>query len=115
MNKIILILNKRFSFSGKLYRFIKFIVMPLITGDKYRKLVIKDKIRINLLISNKLKTLKGIMNRIETQEDKLMAKSKRTVLDSMIVPSCKSIFKTKNITDPFLAILRKSKLGSFSK
>lgn len=106
MNKVIVILNKRFTFSGKLYRFIKFIVMPLILSDSYKKTVMLDKIRVNLLIGNKLKSLGTIMNRIEHEKDKLEAKTKRTVLESMIVPSCKSIFKTRASADPFLAILR---------
>ena len=110
MNKIIGILNRRFSFSGKLYRFIKFIVMPLISGDKYIRTVIKDKIRINLLVGNKLKVLGAILNREDQTEDKLMAKTKRTVLESMIVPSCKSIFKDEAVSDPFLAVLRQKAL-----
>jgi hypothetical protein len=105
-NKIVTILNKRFTFSGKLYRFIKFIVMPLILSDGYTRKGIRDKIRVNLLISNKLKALSSVLNRQEKEVDKLEAKTKRTVLESMIVPSCKSIFKQSDKVDPFLALLR---------
>lgn len=107
MNKIIIILNKRFTFSGKLYRFIKFIVMPLILSDGYIRMDMSDKIRVNLLISNKLKVLAQVLNREEKMVDKLEAKTKRTVLESMIVPSCKSVFKEPEINDPFLAMMRK--------
>jgi hypothetical protein len=106
MNKIISILNKRFTFSGKLYRFIKFIVLPLILSDGYTRKEFRDKIRVNLLISNKLKVLASVLNREEEVVDKLEAKTKRTVLESMIVPSCKSIFKEPDKVDPFLAMLR---------
>ena len=41
MNKIMIILNKRFSFSGRMYRFIRFIVRPLIMGDTYTRNQIK--------------------------------------------------------------------------
>ena len=105
-NKIITILNKRFTFSGKLYRFIRFIVMPLILSDGYTRKEFRDKIRVNLLISNKLKVLAQVLNREDKIVDKLEAKTKRTVLESMIVPSCKSIFKEPDKTDPFLAMLR---------
>ena len=105
-NRIVAILNKRFTFSGKLYRFIRFIVMPLILSDGYTRKGIKDKIRINLLISNKLKSITTSINREEKEVDKLEAKTKRTVLESMIVPSCKSIFKQSGKVDPFLAMLR---------
>lgn len=106
MNKIIIILNKRFSFSGKLYRFIKFIVMPLILSDSYTRTQMLDKIRVNLLLGNKIKVLSYAINREEKQVDKLEAKTKKTVLESMIVPSCKTIFKNSTRVDPFLAALR---------
>ena len=109
MNKIITILNKRFTFSGKLYRFIKFIVMPLILSEGYTRTDMSDKIRVNLLISNKLKVLSQVLNREEKIVDCLEAKTKRTVLESMIVPSCKSIFKDPVSKDPFLSMLRKNK------
>lgn len=107
MEKIVIILNKRFTFSGKLYRFIKFIVMPLILSDGYIRMDMSDKIRVNLLISNKLKMLAQILNREDKQVDKLEAKTKRTVLESMIVPSCKSVFKAPETKDPFLSLLRR--------
>ena len=110
MNKVISILNKRFSFSGKLHRFIRFIVMPLISGDSYTRKEIKDKIRVNLLVGNKLKVIGAILNREDKVEDKLVAKTRKTVLESMIVPSCKSIFKEVKSKDPFLAILRQKAL-----
>jgi hypothetical protein len=109
MNKIQFILNKRFTFSGKLYRFIRFLVMPVILDDSYQKKERPDKIRINLLLSNKLKTLTLFVNRIEKTTDKLEAKTKNTVLESMIVPSCKTIFKNTERVDPFLAMLRQKK------
>ncbi|OMJ79735.1 hypothetical protein SteCoe_20162 [Stentor coeruleus] len=112
MNKVIAILNKRFSFSGKLYRFIRFIVMPLISADSYTRKELKDKIRVNLLVGNKLKVLLAIMNRLETEDDKLKAKTKKTILESMIVPSCKSIFKKSMTSDPFLAVLRQKAVGT---
>ena len=107
MNKMIGILNKRFSFSGKLYRFIKFIIMPLILGDSYTKNVLRDRIRINLLVGNKIKVLSIHLNKTEPEEDKLVAKTRRTVLESMTVPGCKSIFKKVVVRDPFLAMVRK--------
>jgi hypothetical protein len=110
MNRIVLILNKRFSFDGKLYRFIKLVVMPLVQGDKYIKKEVKDKIRVNLLIGNKIKKLSQIIGREEQKEDKLIYKTKKTVLDSMTIPSCSSLFKKKKYYDPFLAVLRKGKL-----
>lgn len=106
MNSIIVILNKRFTFSGKLYRFIRFIVMPLIASDSYIRKDLKDMIRINLLLNNKLKFLSNILERKDRNKDKLEAKTKRTVLESMIVSSCKSIFKSSESSDPFLAALR---------
>ncbi|OMJ77538.1 hypothetical protein SteCoe_22869 [Stentor coeruleus] len=111
MNKVISILNKRFTFAGKLYRFIKFIVMPVIGADTYARKELKDKIRVNLLVGNKLKVLGAILNREESEDDKLQAKTKKTVLESMIVPSCKSIFKSKISADPFLAVLRQKAVG----
>jgi hypothetical protein len=80
--------------------------MPLILSDGYTRKGIRDKIRVNLLISNKLKALSSVLNRQEKEVDKLEAKTKRTVLESMIVPSCKSIFKQSDKVDPFLALLR---------
>lgn len=112
MNKVITILNKRFTFSGKLYRFIRFIVMPIISGDSYTRKELKDKIRVNLLVGNKLNVLTTIMNRIEHEDDKLKAKTKKTVFESMIVPSVKSIFKKSRTNDPFLAMLRQKAVGS---
>lgn len=112
MNKIIAILNKRFSFSGKLYRFVRFIIMPLISADSYTRKELKDKIRVNLLVGNKLKVLSAVMNRLESEDDKLKAKTKKTVLESMIVPSCKSIFKKSTTSDPFLAVLRQKAVGA---
>ena len=106
MNKIISIMNKRFSFTGKLYRFIRFIVMPLILSDAYERQENRDRIRISLLTSNKLKILAQVLNREDKVVDKLEAKTKRTVLESMIVPSCKTIFKEPEKDDPFLAMLR---------
>ena len=108
MNKIVMILNKRFSFSGKMYRFIRFIVMPLIMGDSYTRRELKDKIRVNLLVGNKLKSLSASMDKLShKEEEKLVAKTKKTILESMTVPGCKSIFKKSKTTDPFLAALRK--------
>ncbi|OMJ67004.1 hypothetical protein SteCoe_35962 [Stentor coeruleus] len=112
MNKIVTILNKRFTFSGKLYRFIRFIVMPIISGDSYTRKELKDKIRVNLLIGNKLNVLATIMNRVENEDDKLKAKTKKTVFESMIIPSVKSIFKKSKTNDPFLAMLRQKAIGS---
>ena len=106
VNKVLLILNKRFSFSGKLYRFVKFIVMPMILSDSYKRKEMRDKIRINLLLSNKQKMLTLALNGQEKIPDKLEAKTKSTVLESMIVPSCKTIFKSADKVDPFLALLR---------
>ena len=106
VNKILLLLNKRFTFSGKLYRFVKFIVMPMILSDSYRRKEMRDKIRINLLLGNKQKMLVLALSGKEKIPDKLEAKTKSTVLESMIVPSCKSIFKSADKVDPFLAILR---------
>jgi hypothetical protein len=104
--KVVVILNKRFTFAGKLYRFVKFIVMPMILSDSYQRKEMRDKIRINLLIGNKLKILSDFLNRKEKFQDKLEAKTKKTVLESMIVPSCKTIFKSPDKVDPFLALLR---------
>ena len=106
MNTTVFILNKRFSFTGKLYRFIRFVVMPLILSESYERQVNKDRIRISLLTSNKLKLLAQVLNREDKVVDKLEAKTKRTVLESMIVPSCKSIFKEPEQDDPFLVMLR---------
>ena len=107
MNKVIFILNKRFSISGKVHRFIKFIVMPLISADGYIRRGVKDKIRVNLLVGNKLKTISRIINREEPDENKLQAKTKKTVLESMIVSGCRSIFRKRKSNDPFLAVMRK--------
>lgn len=106
MNKIIVILNKRFTFAGKLYRFVRYLVMPLIASDSYIRKDLKDQIRINLLLNNKLKFLSNIIDRKERNVDKLEAKTKNTVMESMIVSSCKSIFKSSGTSDPFLAVLR---------
>ncbi|OMJ91621.1 hypothetical protein SteCoe_5767 [Stentor coeruleus] len=115
INKIVTILNKRFSFSGKLYRFIRFIIMPLICGDSYTKKELKDRIRINLLIGNKLKALNAVINQIEDEDNKFKANTKKTVLESMIVPSCRSIFRKPKASDNFLAALRKKAVVSKKK
>jgi hypothetical protein len=106
MNKILVLLGKRFTFTGKLYRFIRFIVMPLILSESYQRSENKDRVRISLLSSNKNKLLGQILNMEDKEVDKLEAKTKRTVLESMIAPSCKSIFKEPEQNDPFLAVLR---------
>jgi hypothetical protein len=112
---IVKILNKRFSFSGKLYRFIRFIIMPLICGDSYTRRELKDRIRINLLVGNKLKVLNAIINQIEDEDNRFKASTKKTVLESMIVPSCKSIFRKSRASDNFLAALRKKAIVSTKK
>ena len=108
MNRVIQILNKRFTISGKLHRFINFIVMPLIGWDGYIKKGIKDKIRVNLLVAHKLEGLAAILNRETAEDHKLIAKTKKTVLESMIVPGCKTLFKKREVKDPFLAVLRQT-------
>lgn len=85
--------------------------MPVIGADTYARKELKDKIRVNLLVGNKLKVLGAILNREESEDDKLQAKTKKTVLESMIVPSCKSIFKSRASSDPFLAMLRQKAVG----
>ena len=57
-------------------------------------------------MSNRLEMLAHALNKKENCADKLKAITKRTVLESMIVPSCKSIFKKSEGVDPFLAVLR---------
>ena len=43
----------------------------------------------------------------DKEEEKLIAKTKRTILEAMTVPGCKSIFKEYKTNDPFFAALRK--------
>lgn len=80
--------------------------MPLILSDIYKRKDFTHKIRINLLMSNRLEVLANTLNKQEIRVDKLKAITKRTVLESMIVPSCKTIFKKSESVDPFLAALR---------
>lgn len=115
IDKVVPILNKRFTFSGKLYRFVRFIIMPLICGDSYTRRELKDRIRINLLVGNKLKVLNAIINQIEDEDSRFKASTKKTVLESMIVPSCKSIFRKSRASDNFLAALRKKAVVSTKK